>query len=156
MFDFNKLKMKPTYSKNFEPAATDAQIAELEEYCGHTLPENYKTILKKYNGGRPEARYFNVKMPYDDVEGECEIAHFYTLDINKEMPESIWWLIKNYSEVIGPSSIPFVDDGVEQFYYMKWVNGIPQVWFLEHLDIPGYETYMVLNSFDELLNSLYV
>lgn len=56
---------------------------------------------------------------------------------------------------MGPNTLPFADDGVEQIYYMKWVNNVPQVWFLEYLDLEEPETSLVMNSFDELLESLY-
>jgi hypothetical protein len=56
---------------------------------------------------------------------------------------------------MGPNTLPFADDGVQQFFYMKWVNDIPQVWFLAYLDLDEPETYLVVDSFDELLGALY-
>ena len=155
MFDFSKIKMKPSYTTGFKPPATDAQIAELEQHCGHALPENYKTILKNYNGGHPETRCFHVIDPETGVAGEMEIYKFFYLDSHKEIPANIWWRIENYTEFMGKNTLPFADDGVQQIYYMKWVNDVPQVWFLAYLDLEEPETYMVMNSFDELLDDLY-
>lgn len=155
MFDFSKIKMEPSYTTGFKPAATDAQIAELEKHCGHVLPENYKTILKNYNGGHPEARYFDVIDEEIGIPLEWKIYKFYYLDDNKKIPANIWWVIENYTEIMGPNTLPFADDGLQQVYYMKWVNNVPQVWFLAYLDLEKPETYFVMNSFDELLVSLY-
>lgn len=52
--------MKPSSTTGFKAMATDAQIAEIEQHCRHLLPENYKTIIKNYNGGFPEVKYFDV------------------------------------------------------------------------------------------------
>ena len=49
MFDFNKIKMKPGHGPNFELPATNSQIEELEQYCGHALPENLKTIFRNFS-----------------------------------------------------------------------------------------------------------
>ncbi|KTC84358.1 SMI1/KNR4 family protein [Legionella drozanskii] len=156
MFDFSKIGMKPTYSSNFEPPATEDQIAELERYCGHSLPENYKIILRNYNAGSPEAKYFDAIDEETGVLLEWKLHNFYILDDDKEIPANIWWVIENYQDIMGPNTIPFADDGLQQIYYMKWVNNVPQVWFLTYLDLEEPETHFVINSFDELLDALYV
>jgi hypothetical protein len=155
MFDFSKIRMIPRNTTGFKIAATDDQIIELEQHCGHTLPNNYKTILKLFNGGTPEAKYFNVIDPSTDLPGEWELNRFYYLDNNKEMPSNIWWIIERYSQFIGPGTLPFACDDSQQIYYIKWVNDEPQVWFLAYLDIEGTETCFLMNSFDELLEDLY-
>lgn len=155
MFNFNKIGMKPSYFSGYKPAATDAQIIEIEKHCGHNLPENLKTILRNYNAGEPEAKYFEVINPLTGLPGEMELYKFYHLDDKKEIPENIWWIINNYSQYIGPNTLPFADDGEQQFYYIKWVNNIPQVWFLAYLDLDEPESYFVMGSFDELLDALY-
>ncbi len=155
MFDFSKIGMKPTYGEDFFPSATEEQIKELEDYCGHTLPENYKTILKKYNGGQPEAKYFDVIDEEFGVPCEWKLYDFYILNNNKESSSNVWWIVEQYPEFLGPNTLPFADDGLQQFYYLKWVDDVPQVWFLAYLDRDYPETYLVMESFDKLLESLY-
>jgi len=154
MFDFSKIEMTPGYGSNFELGATTSQIEEIEQYCGHALPENLKIILQHYNGGDPEARYFEVK---DDTEipGEMEISRFFILNDEKDVPANIWWKIKNYGEYMGPQTVPFASDYAEHIYYLKWVNDVPQVWYLAYQDMEGTETYPVKDSFDDLLEGLY-
>ena len=154
MFDFSKLKMRPRYPGGYKPAATAAQIDELEKYCGHSLPENYKRVLNDYNGSSPEAEYFDV-INEDGVPGEYRLALFYYLDDNKNSRANIWWLIENYRHLMGQNALPFADDGLQQIYYLKWIDNIPQVWFLEYLDRDIAKTSCVKASFDELLESLY-
>ncbi len=155
MFNFDKIKMIPCSPSGFKPQATKIQIEELERYCGHSLPENYKTILKNYNYGRPTANYFNVIDSTNNLTVEWELNKFYSLDKNKDSPANIWWCIKNYSSYMGPNTLPFANDICKQIFYMKWVDNIPQVWFLEYLDIKESKTYLIKKSFDELLSSLY-
>jgi cell wall assembly regulator SMI1 len=155
MFDFSKIKMRPSYTTNYKPSATDAQIAQLENHCGHSLPENYKEILKNYNGAESGAKYFSV-VTNEGVHCERELHDFFYLDNNKNSPGNIWWNIEHFNEYMGPNTIPFANDGVNQVYFMKWVNDVPQVWFLAYLDIEEPESWLVMESFDELLESLYV
>jgi len=71
MFDFSKLDMHTTHTTGYEAAAvTDTEIAEREKYCGHVLPENYKTILRNYNGRNPAAKYFETIDESTGVFGE--------------------------------------------------------------------------------------
>lgn len=155
MFDFNKIKMMPRSSKGFKIPATDEQISELEIYCGHKLPENYKNILKNFNGGSPQASFFDVVDRETGIQLEKELAEFYFLDDNKSMPDNIWWVIKTYGKLLGPDILPFADDGLQQVYYLKWKNNVPQIWFLSYLDLDEPEAYLMKNSFDDLLESLY-
>jgi hypothetical protein len=143
------------YTTGFKPAATETQIEELEKHCGHILPENYKSILRNFNGGAPEVTYFDVIDEDTGVPLEWTLHKFYYLDNHKEIPANIWWVIENYSEFLGANTLPFADDGIQQIYYMKWVDDEPQVWFLAYLDIEEPETFFLMNSFDELLAALH-
>jgi len=137
--------MIPRYD-DFKPAPTDEQITELEKYWGHALPENFKFILNNFNGGSPTANYFDVIDPLTEIAGEWKIGKFFTLDDKKDFPSNIWWKLKNYSDLMEPNALPFADDGLQQIYYMKWVNNSPQVWFLAYLDTDEPENYFLMNS----------
>lgn len=67
-FALSQLKMR-----DFSPAATEAQLTELEQHFGHPLPEILKEIFAHYNGGKLELSHFGE-------EGEGTVSHFYTLD----------------------------------------------------------------------------
>jgi hypothetical protein len=155
MFDFSKIGLKPRYINGFKPVATENQITELEQYCGHILPENYKSILRNFNGGAPDATYFDAIDKETHVPLEWKLSDFYFLDENKDTPSNIWWVIEQFQGVMGPNTLPFADDGMHQIFYLKWVNSVPQVWFLAYLDIEEPETYFLKDSFDELLGALY-
>jgi len=155
MFDFSKINFQATNTAGFKAPATDVQITELEKYCGHTLPENLKFILKNYNGGAPAACYFDVPDPDTGILLEWELNRFYVLDDNEGSPINIWGVIKNNSEFLEPNAIPFAEDYNGQIYYLKWKNNIPQVWFLGYVDLEEPETQLLLPSFDELLKGLY-
>jgi len=154
MFDFNKIGMKARYSTGYKPEVTNMEITELEKHCGHSLPQNYKFILKHYHGGIPEAQAFDAMDGEMDIPVGFELHNFYIVNEHKNRPLNIWWVIENYSALMGPSTLPFADDGYSRVYYMKWVNDIPQVWVLL-LSEEGPETFQLFNSFDELLGALY-
>lgn len=155
MFDFKKIGIEPTDINGFTTPATENQITELEQYCKHVLPENYKYILKHYNGGSPKNKFFHVTPQGSATPGEWEIDKFYDLHSDKNKTESIWWIIENYKELIGVNSLPFGENDEQQIYYMKWVNNVPQVWLLNSQDLDEPESYFIMGSFDELLGSLY-
>lgn len=156
MFDFNKIGMNPSDIGMLTDAEIDSQIIELEKHCCHPLPRNYKALLKKYNGGEPDARYFEVIDEKTGVPLQRELYKFYDFDHIKETPETIWWIIENYKDFLGPNTLPFAEDAHQQIYFFKWIDNIPQIWFLAYLDLEKPETCFVMNSFDELLGALYV
>ncbi len=155
MFDFNKIKKIPRRRTGFKPAATEEQIAMLEKHCGHDLPDNYKEILKSYNGSSPTSTYFVGNEEFLGGQGEYPLMEFYDIDDNLESPSNVWWQIKQFGKYMGPNTLPFADDGRQQVYFMKWVDNIPQVWLLVYLDLDSPKLRFVKNSFDELLESLY-
>ena len=147
MFDFSKIGMRPSDPSGYEPPATDEQIAQLEKHCGHPLPENYKYILKNYNGCRPKAQYFDVLSPYTGILGEWQLKFFYCLGGGVVTTRDVRWMIENFSSYLGPNTLPFAQDPAQQPYYLKWVDNVPQVWHLayEERDEPGLR--FLLNSF---------
>lgn len=154
MFDFSNIGMKPRF-KDFKPSATETQLSELESYCENALPEDYKTILTKFNGGSPESNCFDYLDESSGVLLEGKLGKFFTLDADKDFPANIWYQIEKFAEYIGPNALPFADDGLQQIYYLKWVDKIPQVWFLAYLDLDEPEARIVKSTFPDLLNGLY-
>ncbi|PLR78369.1 SMI1/KNR4 family protein [Bacillus sp. V3-13] len=62
-------------------AATEVDIRNLEEYLGFSLPEDYKTFLRKYNGGTSKVRYskFFVK----ELNQEIPLDVLYGIDVDQ-------------------------------------------------------------------------
>lgn len=148
-FDLSLLKISPQNWAGFEPTATNAQIDELEKSVGNMLPENYKKILGKYNGGDPEFNRF-------DIDGETySLNYFYSLGDRKDSSPNIWWALNGFSEYAGPNTLPFAVDGTNETYFFKWVNGIAQIWILRCDELVEPEADFVTYSFDELLRALY-
>lgn len=154
MFDFSKIKMSPAYSKNFGSGATEEQIIELEKYCGYTLPDSYKFILKNYNGGEPETKELCVFDEEMGVTVAYGLQEFYVVDEHKELPINIWQAIEKYSSLIGPGALPFAEDGYNCVYYFKYIQNVAQVWCLAFMEDEEPENFLLFNSFDELLGAL--
>ena len=131
MFDFSKINMRPRNGIDFKPAATDAQIAELEKYCGHTLPENYKTILRTYHYSSPKVNCFHVMDEVIGIPGEYELGTFYFLDDNNKTGVTIILLDEqmDHGDIIAKNEfnfkakVPFAE-GLKRTidWYKKQVN----------------------------------
>lgn len=154
MIDLSKIGIIPL-DDDFTLGVTEAQIVELENHFGHSLPENYKLILKNYNGSGPMEKYFDAIDEETGIPLEYKFSVFYYVDEHKKLPGNIWWVIEDYSSILGPNTLPFAHDGIHQIYYLKWVNETPEIWYFVYLDRDEPETFRVINSFDELLGALY-
>jgi hypothetical protein len=155
VFDFSKIGMRPRYFSGYKLGVTEIQIKELENHYGHELPEHYKCILKNYHGGMPEAKDFGATDEDTGVPLGYELHNFFIVDEHTDRPLNIFWAIKNYSNLIGPGTLPFADDGYNRIYYMRWDKNAHQVWALKFMSEDELETYFLMNSFDELLGALY-
>ncbi len=157
MFDFNKIGMRPRSSSGYKAAVTDDQIAELEHYCGHALPDNYKLMLQNFNGGEPEAKCLRVVDQKTGIPLKHELLDFFIVDEHKELPLNIWWTIENYSEFIGSNTLPFAEGEYSCIYFLKWKHDLAQVWCLkfDEDEEEEPEIFLIFNSFDELLGALY-
>ena len=56
------MHIKLSHSKQQE--ITSAELENFEAKYGYKLPQNYKELMLKYNGGHPERRYFNETRVY--------------------------------------------------------------------------------------------
>lgn len=155
MFDFSKIGIKPGFASGYKPEVTDTQISKLEKHFGHALPANYLFYLKNYHGGISEAINFGAYNEDIGLPLGYELRNFFIVDELTDRPLNIWWNIEEYSEFMGSDTLPFADDGDNRIFYLKWENNIAQVWVLVFLSEEGPDTYFLLNSFDELLGSLF-
>jgi hypothetical protein len=161
-FTLNHLKMSPL-RKEFKATPDQTQLAELEQYFGHPLPDSLKEIFIHYNGCRPGLNYFA------DNE-DSSLRHFYFLNDERETISNIWWAISTYSEFLAPETLPFAEDRYGGVFFLKWVDGAAQVWLFQCGDQPFEYDYdneeenneempvayrCIANSLDELLEALY-
>lgn len=160
-FALSQLKMYPT-DEHFKPAPSDAQLAELEQHFGHPLPFYLKEILIHYNGCHPTLDYFDENL-------NISIDYFYFVDEHRDADGSIWNIINNYADDLGPETLPFAEDDFGGIFFLKWVKGKAQVWLFQYGD-DAYNDYdeesededetptsytFIKNSFEELLEAMY-
>jgi hypothetical protein len=154
MFDLDSLKMTPYWGDEFYPSATDEQIAELEQLCGHPLLPLHKEILKKYNGGGPEANCFNMISSENGISLQWPFAYFYPLCEDRNKTTNLLNLVRQYRRFIGPDTLPFAESDYQEFYFFKWVDGEAQIWLFQFQE-QDPESRFVTNSFEKLLGNLY-
>lgn len=110
---------------------------------------------KNYNGGEPGTKDFDVVDEETEVPLGYELSDFYSVGEHKELPVNIWWAIKKYSGLIGPNTLPFASDCYNRIYFFKWSSDTPQIWVLIFMSEEEPNIYFLLNSFEELIESLY-
>lgn len=142
---------------NFNPPPTESQLVELEQHFGHPLPPLLKEIFNHYNGGRPE-------LDHCGVDGRWTIGDFFSLDENRTSAGNIWWVINNFSEHFGPETLPIAYSYHNDIYFLKWVDGIAQVWIFGYNDAEfdfddeendGTPSVCIYESLDEFMEALY-
>ena len=155
-FDISDLEFDDHY-----PMPDENQIDAVESHFGHPLPALLKSIYQKYNGGHPGLNRYGEY-------GEHIISHFYSVQENQESPSSIWWAINSFSSYLGAETLPFAEDNICGVFYLKWVDGLAQVWlfrcgeealdeedyYVDEDDTPISLSY-VCDSLDVFLDGLY-
>ncbi len=89
--------MKITMLETFSPKPSSEKIAAIEEKYNINLPKEYKYFIEKYNGGKPEKRYFNTK----DNKVSSLVNTFFPLEENGEDN-----LIDEYNGITLANQIP--------------------------------------------------
>ena len=150
-FSLSMLKMYPL-DKRPRAIPDKEQLLEIERHYGHPLPEALCEIYKNYNGYRPMLNLFGD-------EGEERISNFYEFDTDRNRFGTVWWMINNYSSLLGDNTLPFAADSFHGIYFLKWLEGKSQVWFFQsddrYIDDDGDKFRFVCCSLDEFLEGLY-
>lgn len=60
--------MPPIIKPNSAGPTSEAEIAALESYLGHALPEEYRSFLLQHNGGQPQPDAVTINIFGDDEE----------------------------------------------------------------------------------------
>ena len=82
--------------------ASEEEIAALEKTLGLSLPEDYRTFLKKYNGGRSEDQVFFVK----DLKQDILMHVFYGVNNPSRTLNVAFW-VNEFKEDIEESALIF-------------------------------------------------
>ncbi|MBX9586267.1 MAG: SMI1/KNR4 family protein [Gammaproteobacteria bacterium] len=133
-FSVAQLEIFPI-EKNFKPAPSKEEFKTLEEHYKHSIPPSLKEIFLNYNGGRPKLNQIR------NDESKL-ISFFYTLNEQINSSDNIWNIINNYSDILGPETLPFAKGLYNEIFFLKWVDGKEQVWSFLYGDI-------ALETFDE-------
>lgn len=119
---------------NTAPVATSA-IQDFERSIGIQLPDDYRSFLEQYNGGRPEPERFRMRwhdqdlarrFPYDDVD------FLYGIDRGRPHDLFIWW--QCFQDRVPKDTIPIGNDpgpnmillgvsGTRRGHVLFWVSG---------------------------------
>ena len=51
-----------------KPLESEDLIKEYEENIGYTFPNEYKEVVKNYNGARPEFKEFKLNLPINKFQ----------------------------------------------------------------------------------------
>jgi hypothetical protein len=134
---------------------SEQKLQELELKLGTNLPEDYRSFLKKYNGGKPTTAGFWIERGVD-----CsEVHQFYGMHNGPK-----WSSLEYYIEEqpgIAKNYLAIGDDGTGNFLCMKLQgheNG--SIYFIDHEihdfnkpdSLTGFTK--VANSFTEFISSL--
>ena len=124
------------------------KLDEFERQIGTSLPEDYKTFLLHYNGGRPAPSFFWIK-PVDDGS---EVFQFYGLH---KGPAHL--SIETYAGKerygIPATMLPIGDDGVGNFICLDLsAVHFGEVYFLDH-DIHPYHDPDAIEGITKLANT---
>lgn len=145
------------------PTPSDKRIREFEEYCGVSLPIEYKEFVKKYNGAVPETNVFNSNGK------EYLIERFLCLMENPEADDISGWYdievvlsqidtrLTDDENLIGANVIPIAALFAGDFVCLDFrKSDIPSVviWFHEESDELSPFTIKIADNISEFLDML--
>lgn len=104
---------------------SDDLIGEIEVVIGKKLPDDYKLLLIKNNGGHPELDSFFLS--HNISYG---INNFYS--INNSKYETILSAINRWGKVLGKGVLPIARDGGDNQFYLNLNETEPSVWIYLH------------------------
>lgn len=120
----------------------EAALERLEKKCGFTLPSEYLSIVKQYNGGRPQNKLFLT-----ETQAEHQLKTF--LSLNEDDCENVWETFEWESPVAANGYLAFAVDGFGNMICLK-ENG--SVVFYDH---EKNAEEPVAKTFSEFMDVLY-
>ena len=118
-------------------------IGEFEKEYSFIFPDDYKTCIILYNGGRPEFQVFDT-----DKQKERTIKSL--LSFNKADIETIWKMAEWNKEITKEKYIPFASDNYGNLICFKKEDS--SVNFIDH---ENENIEFIASSFTEFLGKLY-
>lgn len=128
---------------------TEEEIYQVEQYFDIKLPNDFIECVKKYDGGYPRPKIFDIPGQDENV-----FSNLLTLHVNDEY--SIIQKYENIKDRLVDKVYPFGRDSFGNFLCFDSRNNLqsPTVVFWEHEEDMEKAIYPVCSSFQELLNSL--
>lgn len=133
-----------------EKEVTDNEIKQVEQYFNIKLPNDFIECVKKYDGGYPRPKVF-------DIPGLDESTFNDLLTLHIDDKYSIVQRHENIKDRLVDGIYPFASDSFGNFLCFDYRNNpeSPTVVFWEHEEEDIEKAiYPVCSSFTELLNSL--
>lgn len=131
-----------------EGFSSNASVQALEARLGSKLPAAYLQFIRSANGGHPEAGSFFLEASSD---ASVSVDWFYSL--GHAGTDSLDKALEDWSQVLGPSVLPFGRDGGGNQFYISLVSPVGSVWYYSH---EGAERIKLADSFDGFLDQLVV
>lgn len=132
---------------NYKDISIDI-IESVENRLEITLPEDYKQIVLKYDGGYPNPNHFKV-------DGKVEIFNnLISLDENEY--NNIYEILEDLQDRIGDQLIPFAEDGFGNLLCFDYsANKNIVFWDHEKNHDDFKELPLVCSSFSSLIENLF-
>ena len=132
---------------NYKDISIDI-IESVENRLEITIPEDYKQIVLKYDGGYPNPNHFKV-------DGKVEIFNnLISLDENEY--NNIYEILEDLQDRIGDQLIPFAEDGFGNLLCFDYsANKNIVFWDHEKNHDDFKELPLVCSSFSSLIENLF-
>ena len=151
MRDLRELNIQPLYGQVNVPP-TESSIAEFERTYALQLPEDYLAFLRLFNGGHPELD--TVLLDEIEVGAGWAVNHFFSLDEEKAPYISLWWGIEMHRPTLGPSALPFAEDGGSNVFFLD-VTESPAPVMISVWD-RRFDPYVIMPTFEAFIDALQI
>lgn len=148
--------LKMLFSKE---SISEIEIAEFEQFIDYKLPDDYKTFLLKYNGGRPAHDVFDFYLYKEDASSVNML-----FSLGKEKFFNLYSFYINYKQRIPLGFIPIANDPGGNLILMNLIDAKNGIYFWDHEfeadealnEIPSMSNMCLIKpSFNEFIDSLY-
>ncbi|CAM3914800.1 1,3-beta-glucan synthase regulator [Bacillus luti] len=130
---------------------TDEHIQQVEQYLGVKFPNDFIECVKKYDGGYPRPKVF-------DIQGLDESTFNDLLTLHIDDKYSIVQKYENIKDRLMDGVYPFTSDSFGNFICFDYRSNpeSPTIIFWDHEEEEIEDSlYPVCSTFTELLNSLH-
>ena len=123
-------------------------IESVEHRLQITLPDDYKQVVLKYEGGYPNPKHFKV-------DGKVEIFNN-LISLDKNEYNNIYEILEDLQNRIGDQLIPFAEDGFGNLLCFDYSADKSIVFWNHEKNYDEFkEAAFVCSSFSSLIESLF-